>query len=276
MPLKERPQNSHKGTFGKILNIAGSKKYSGAAILSSLAALKTGAGYLTLACPENVVASVSSYTPDITFLPLKVLDNGSIEEENIEFLTEKINEYNVVSIGCGLTCEKSVENLVLNLLTSIKIPAVIDADGLNILANSDFNKFDFPSVITPHPKELSRLLNIGVEKIQNSREEYCIKVAEKYNTVCVLKGHNTVISNGKDVYINKSGNSSLAKAGSGDVLTGIISSFIAQGYAIFQAAVLGVYLHGLCGEIASKELTEYSVLASDLIKYIPFGIKKLM
>ena len=115
-----------------------------------------------------------------------------------------------------------------------------------------------------------------VEKIQNNREEYCMLAAEKFNTICVLKGHNTVVSDGNDVYINKTGNSSLAKAGSGDVLTGVISGFAAQGYTLFQSAVLGVYLHGLCGEIASQDLTEYSVLASDLLKYIPFGIKNLM
>jgi len=270
LPLPTRPQQSHKGTFGKILNIAGSKRYSGAAVLSSLSALKTGAGYVTLACPENIITSVASYTPDITFLPLKT-DN---EKENIKIISEVINNYNVVSLGCGLTRDESVRKLITELLKILKIPTVIDADGLNIIADSDAKHFNFPSVITPHPKELSRLLRIETEEIQKDREKYCIFAAKEYNTICVLKGHNTVVSDGKDVYINESGNSSLAKAGSGDILTGIISGFAAQGCTLFKSAVLGVYLHGICGEAAGEELTEYSVLASDLLNYIPFGIKK--
>jgi len=273
LPVPARVQNSHKGTFGKVLNIAGSKKYSGAAVLSSLSALKTGAGYVTLACPSCIVPSVASYSPDVTFLPLDFSENSA---DSISDVFKSVNTYNVVSLGCGLTCDISVKNFVLKLLEEIRVPSVIDADGLNILSDSGISHFDFPSVITPHPKELSGLLKISVEEIQKDREKYCVAAANKYNAVCVLKGHNTVVSDGKDIYINKTGNSSLAKAGSGDVLTGIISGLTAQGCSLFQAAVLGVYLHGLAGELASLDLTEYSVLASDLLKYIPYAIKKLI
>lgn len=274
--LPERPLNSHKGTFGRILNIAGSKKYSGAAVLSSLSALKSGAGYVTLACHESVISSVSSYTPDITFLPLRIATNNFSCEENVRTILEKISGYNVLAVGCGLTTEKFVSEFVLKLFPNVKIPTVIDADGLSIIAENDFGKFEFPSVITPHPKELSRLMNTDVGEIQNDREKYCREAALKYNTICVLKGHNTVVSDGEKVYINFSGNSALSKAGSGDVLTGLISGFAAQGCSLFDAAVLGVYIHGVCGELAAEDLTEYSVLASDLLTYIPNAIKKLL
>ena len=269
LPVPKRPRNSHKGTFGKVLNIAGSKRFSGAAVLSSLAVLKTGAGYVTLACPEEIVSSVASYSPDITFFPL----DFSVENNNF---SELICSYDALSLGCGLTAELSVTNFVLSLLKEIQVPSVIDADALNILADSEIKNFDFPAVMTPHPKELSRLMRVSIEDIQNNREEYCVIAAKKYNAVCVLKGHNTVVSDGKDVYINTTGNSALAKAGSGDVLTGIISGLAAQGCSMFQAAVLGVYLHGISGELASYDMTEYSVLASDLLKYIPFAIKKII
>lgn len=276
LKLPKRPQNSHKGTFGKILNIAGSKKYSGAAILSSLSALKAGAGYVTLACHENIISSVSSYTPDITFLPLKIATNNFSCEENVKTILDKIGSYNVLSVGCGLTTEKFVSEFVMKILQNMKIPAVIDADALNIIAVNDNVKFDFPSVITPHPKELSGLLKTDIEEILKDREKYCQKAALKYNTICVLKGQNTVISDGVNLYVNFTGNSALAKAGSGDVLTGLIAGFAAQGCPMFQAAVLGVHIHGLCGELAGEDLTEYSVLASDLLTYIPQAIKKLM
>lgn len=276
LKLPERPENSHKGTFGKILNIAGSKNYSGAAILSSLSALKSGAGYLTLACPESIVSSVSSYSPDITFLPLKEEKGDSFYLNNIKLISQKLNEFDVLSVGCGLTTDENVSKFLLKVLENTKIPTVIDADALNIISKYEVEKLNISSIITPHPKELSRLLKTDVQIIQSNRENYCKAAAIKYNTICVLKGHNTVISDGNNIYINHTGNSSLAKAGSGDVLTGIISGFLAQGCSFFQAAVLGVYIHALCGELASVDLTEYSVLASDLLNYIPKAIKKLM
>jgi len=273
LPLPLRPQNSHKGTFGKVLNIAGSKRYSGAAVLSSISVLRAGAGYVTLACPEEIISSVSSYSPDITFFPLNF---RAVSNETNNLFFKSVNDYSVVSLGCGLTCDFEVKSFVADLIDKIKIPTVIDADGLNILASSDVDVFTFPSVITPHPKELSKLMGVEISEIQKNREKFCISASKKYNSVCVLKGHNTVVSDGEEVYINQTGNSSLAKAGSGDVLTGIIAGFAAQGCSVFQAAVLGVYLHGLCGELAGAELTEYSVLASDLLNYIPYAVKKLL
>lgn len=278
----KRIQNSHKGTFGKILNISGSKNYSGAAILSSLAALKAGAGYVTLACPDIIVKSIASYTPDITFLPLKSTYIGSISSENTNSVLNSIKGYDVISIGSGLTTNEETKKFVIELLNKIEKPIVIDADALNIIASENITNIPKNSIITPHPKELSRLLNVSVEEIQTNREKYAIIGAEKYNTIMVLKGHETIVTDGKNIYINRTGNSALAKAGSGDVLTGITAGITAQIKKpmpedfLFFVATNSVFLHGIAGELASKDLTEYSVLASEQIKYIPQAIKKIL
>ena len=192
---------------------------------------------------------------------------------------KKLNDFSVILIGCGLGQGLKAKNLFKKVIKKLKntdIPVVIDADGLNILAGL---KLDLPKniIITPHPLEASRLLGVRVEEVLNDLECSAKKLSGKYKCVTVLKTHRTVICN-KDltIHINEHGNSSLAKAGSGDVLAGIISGLIAQGMDIFEGAKLGVYLHSRAGEIASEELTEYSVLASDLPKYIHKAIKELL
>lgn len=278
----KRIQNSHKGTFGRILNISGSQNYSGAAILSSLSALKSGAGYVTLACPDVIVKSIASYSPDITFIPLKSTAIGSISKENTNSVIHRIKDFDIISIGSGLTTNEETKSFILELLKNIEKPIVIDADALNIIASENIKNVPKNSIMTPHPKELSRLLNISVEEIQANREKFAIIGAEKYNTVMVLKGHETVVTDGKNIYINKTGNSALAKAGSGDVLTGITAGIAAQMKKnmpenfLFYVATNSVFLHGMAGELASKDLTEYSVLASEQIKYIPQAIKKIL
>ena len=154
---------------------------------------------------------------------------------------------------------------------------VIDADAINVLSKSELSSFPSDSVITPHPVELSRLINTPVKDIQNDRIKYAKLTAEKFGCCVVLKGNQTVVCTKElEVFVNTSGNSALAKAGSGDVLTGIISGLMAQGVSVENAAKLGVYLHGLCGELASQDLSLYSVLATDQIDYIPQAIKKIL
>lgn len=263
--LPKRPENSHKGTFGQVLNIAGSDFYTGAAYFSSISALKVGCGLVTLSSAETVLRTVSALCPDIILIPL-----NKIKKENI------IN-FQTISIGCGLSKEKKAINIfkkIVNLLKNSQIPIVIDADGLNILSGLKNNNLPFNTILTPHPKELSKLLEVSVENILEKPEFWIKKCCEKYNCTTVLKLHKTIIAdNNGNFYINDTGNSALAHGGSGDVLCGMISGFLAQGMEIFNACCLGVYLHGLSAEIASKDLTEYSTLASDLISYIPKAIK---
>ena len=271
--IPERQENSNKSTFGRVLNIAGSSFYPGAAFLSSISALKTGCGYVSLACIKSLIHVIASMVPEITYIPLKENRLGSIDSDNE---IKQLLTFNVVSLGCGITTNDSTKSFILNLLPKIsdRQKLIIDADGINILAmhKGEINLKD--AVITPHPKELSRLLNVSVAEINDNREKYARITSQTYECITVLKGKNTIVTNGDKIYINQTGNSALAKAGTGDVLTGIIAGLLAQKVSSLNAAVAGVYLHGLAGDIASKDLSEYSVMASNIIDYIPFAIRE--
>ena len=262
--LPIRDENSNKGTFGKILNISGSDYMSGAAYLSSVSALKIGAGYVELASEERVLNAVAALCPEVVLAP-------------VEKIPELIKSSTVLLIGCGLSTDDKAREIFNSVIPS-KIPTVIDADGLNILAEND-EIFRYPQndiILTPHPKEASRLLNCSLDKVLENMEHSAKQISQKYNCITVLKSHRTIVTNGEKIYYNTTGNSALAKAGSGDVLAGIIAGLLAQKMNTFDAAVLGVYIHGLAGDLAKEDLTAYGVLASDTIRYIPYAIKKLL
>jgi len=275
----KRIQNSHKGTYGHILNIAGSSQYQGAAYLSSISSLRTGAGYCMLASCSDVVNNVASMSPDLTFLDLGQSNYGTVPKEAIKYLSAVAN-YNVVSIGCGLGQVGGVDELIINFFKKNRTsytPIIIDADAINACASQKYFKFPLYSIITPHPMELSRLLGVDVKEIQQNRARWAWEASKELDCIVLLKGHETIISvPGGKIFLNHTGNSALAKAGSGDVLTGMIAGFCAQGLNLESAACCAVFLHGIAGEIASKNLSEYSVLASDLIKYIPLAIKAIL
>lgn len=263
--LPERDENSNKGTFGKILNISGSEYMTGAALLSSLAALRTGAGYVELASCKNVLNAVSYQAPEVVLAP-------------IEKIEEIIKNVTVLLIGCGLsTSTEAVEIFTKSIKFAIEynLPTVIDADGLNILANFPI-QLPKNVILTPHPKEASRLLTCSLDKILENMESSAKKISDKYKCITVLKSHKTIVFSQETIYHNTTGNSALAKAGSGDVLAGIIAGLLAQKMNIFDAATLGVYLHGLAGDLAKEYLSAYGVLASDTIRYIPLAIKNLL
>ena len=250
--LPNRDQFSNKGTFGKVLNIAGSKYMPGAAYLSSVSALKIGCGYCFLCSEESVLQTVANQTQNIVFVPHKDM-------------VKHIKTSNVLEIGCGLSTSMQAN-----------IPTIIDADGINILSEIKSIKLPNDIILTPHPKEASRLLKKPLEYIIANLEESAKEISKKYNCITVLKSHHTIVcSKELEIYKNRTGNSSLAKAGSGDVLTGIISGLISQKMDLFEAAKLGVYLHGMSGELASKNLSEYSVMAEDIINYLPNAILEL-
>ncbi len=278
--LPKRELDSNKGSFGKVLNIAGCVNYQGAAYLSSLAPLKVGAGLVTLASIERVINNLASSSPWITFFQLRDESNKCIASDAFVDLMSVIDDYDVVSVGCGLSDDIHVCSFVQKLLSylcSIDKKVVLDADALNIISKLGIKDLPKNSIITPHPMELSRLLGISVQDIQDDRVRAAILASEKFNCCIVLKGQGSIIAfpDGQ-IYKNTTGNSALAKAGSGDVLTGIISGFLAQGLSVKEATLLSVYLHGLCGELASQELTEYSVLATEQIEYIPCALKHIM
>lgn len=278
--MPQRPQQSNKGTFGKVLNIAGSIEYQGAAYLSSVAPLKTGAGLVTLATIEPLINNLAGNCPWVTFYPLRDYYKKCIASDAFGDVLNIIENYNVLSVGPGLSDTAATNAFVDDLIKYLNKnnkKTVIDADAINVLSKSELSSFPSDSVITPHPVELSRLINTPVKDIQNDRIKYAKLTAEKFGCCVVLKGNQTVVcTKDLEVFVNTSGNSAIAKAGSGDVLTGIISGLMAQGVSVENAAKLGVYLHGLCGELASKDLTLYSVLATDQIDYIPQAIKKIL
>lgn len=278
MPL--RSDVSNKGTYGKVLNIAGSLFYQGAAFLASVTPLKVGAGLVTLASIEPVINNMVSLSPCVTLFPLNSCENKCIDRSAIEQIAGILEQYNTISIGPGLSTLPAVSNFILKLIHSLcnaDKKVVLDADALNIIAALNVSALPKNTVITPHPMELSRLLGVSLDDIQHDRIRYSLMAVDKFDCTIVLKGHNTIVATQeKEVFINTSGNSALAKAGSGDVLTGIVSGLLAQGLGIKEASILGVYMHGLCGEIASETLTQYSVLSTDLIDYIPVAIKKIL
>ncbi len=266
MPTRE--QNSNKGTFGKVLNFCGSENYIGAAYLATISSLKVGAGFSALATVQSVINSVSSLLPEAVYLT---------REQGIE----KINEHSVILIGCGLGTKEDSKILLESVFTKIKpkTPIIIDADGLNLISTGLMPPKG--AIITPHPVEASRLLGVSVNYILDNLEATAKALSVKYDCTTVLKNHETVIcSRDLKTFINRHGNSALAKSGSGDVLAGIIAGLVAQGVNkgvnSFEACKLGVYLHSRAGEIASEELTEYSVLASDLPKYLHLAIKEIL
>lgn len=281
MHIPNRPAESNKSTFGNVLNIAGSVNYRGAAYLSSASALRAGAGYVTLAAIPTVIDSVAPLLPDAVFLPLPQKD-FTISKEALPLIEERLSTGAVCALGCGIgsmnNAPDDVTELVestLDLILRKQNFAVLDADGLNRLSLLK-KKFQFKKrvVMTPHPKELSRLMHADLESILKDRIGSACEASQKFDAIVLLKGHRTVIADGNRYRINETGNSALAKAGSGDCLTGVIAGFLAQKMEPFDAAVLGAKIHGLAGELASQELSEYGVLASDLPKYIARALRK--
>lgn len=264
--LPKRIENSNKSTYGRVLNIAGSDYMSGAAYLSSVSALKVGCGYCFLCSSERVIDAIAAQTQNIVFLPYTQL-------------LETMKTADVVEIGCGLSqsplAVEIFERVIDNISADTKL--LIDADGLNILAKNPtkFLERNLKSVIlTPHPKEAARLLGVSLEFVLSDITACARKISQKYHATVVLKTHKSVvISLSGEIYENNTGNNCMAKAGSGDVLAGMISGLWAQGLSDFEATVTGVYLHGLCGDLAKEKLTEYSVMADDLISFIPSAIK---
>jgi yjeF C-terminal region, hydroxyethylthiazole kinase-related len=280
--LPPRSEDSNKATFGRVLNVAGSVNYRGAACLSSIAALKVGAGYATLACPVTVADSITSFVPDIVTIPLET-NGGSIARKECRKVLAALPGYTVLSVGCGLfsmgSVNRNVKDFFRDLISGVREtekPVIIDADGLTILAESQPLLLPAKTVLTPHPKELSRLLGISTEAVQADRAACVLAAARRFSATVVLKGHLTVISDGESVFVNGTGNSALAKAGTGDILTGMVSGFCAQGLAPREAACLAVYLHGLAGDLARDDLSAYSVLASDLLRFIAPAIRTLL
>ncbi len=278
--LLQRKPDAHKGDFGHILILAGSPRFSGAAVLCSEAALRTGAGLVTLGIPQSLNSAMIKIKPkEAMTLPLPETKEGTLSFAGYKKIEDFLKDVDVLAVGPGLGRDKSTQNLVRKLIMKRDEPLVIDADGLNALRGY-LAKLQAPSsklqekILTPHPGEMAGLLGISIKKVQNNRKAIAQKFAKDYKVTVVLKGHHTVVADYKgNLYINRTGNPGMATAGSGDVLTGMIAAFLGQGLTAFGAAKYAVYLHGLAGDLAAKEKTQISLIASDIIVKIPEAIK---
>ena len=267
--MPSRPQRSNKGTFGRVLCICGSHGMAGAAYLSAKAALRTGAGLVEILTPE------CNRTVLQTLLPEAIVTTYDPECISEEIIDSALSRASAVVCGCGIGISATSRRLLARVLRGCEKPMVLDADALNLISrNPSLLKYARGKIITPHPAEHSRLTGKDVSEITEDISTECYAFAKKHSLTCVLKDHNTAVSDGSErVYINKSGNSGMATAGSGDVLAGIIGGILSQNrdsaLTNLQVASLGVYIHGLAGDAAALSVGEYSLIASDIIEALP-------
>lgn len=273
-----RQPEANKKDFGHVFVIAGSAGYTGAAYLTSQAAILSGSGLVTLAAGKSIYPILASKLTEVMVKPFFETRDSSLsllaERELLNFM----QDCDCMAIGPGISRNKDTQALVRNIIPKIDKPAVLDADGLNAIAGyvEILKKAKSALVLTPHPGELARLIDKDVAEIQNDRKNIAINFAHQYNIVLVLKGHQTVVAspNG-EYYINSTGNAGMATGGTGDCLTGMVASFIGQGIEPFNAAILAVYFHGLAGDAAAKEKGLLSLIATDLLNKLPEVLKKL-
>jgi NAD(P)H-hydrate epimerase len=270
--LEKRPIDGHKGTFGKVLIVGGSAGFGGAAALAGMAALRSGAGLVRVAVPASVLPVVAGHNPCYTTLALPENAQGQMTSKAAIVLGPLLADHDVAAFGPGAGTGKGVRDTLLSLLAVEGLKLVIDADGLNVLAQGggaggwlDKKKADV--VLTPHPGEMKRLwTSVFREPLPEDRQECAARFAEKTSTIIALKGAGTVVTDGRGVYVNTSGNPGMATAGSGDVLTGVIAALAGQDLSLFDAAVLGVFVHGLAGNIAAAVHGQVSLIATDIIE----------
>jgi ADP-dependent NAD(P)H-hydrate dehydratase / NAD(P)H-hydrate epimerase len=277
--LSRKNPNVHKNDFGHVLILAGSQRFLGAAALSSLAAMRAGAGLVTVGVPRSLNAALQKkISPVIMTLPLEETKEGTLAITAFKTIQKHLNQFDVIALGPGLTTHPSTSRLIIKIISTFAKPFVIDADGLNIVSQKPeiLSLTSTPKILTPHPGEMARLTKLTKSTIEGNRNQTASGFAKKYHCTLLLKGPKTVVasSEGK-IYINTTGNPGMAKAGSGDVLTGIIAAFRAQGLDDFTAATLGAYVHGLAGDLAAKTKTRLSMIATDTIDNIPQAVKSL-
>lgn len=281
--LPKRTEDMHKGSCGRLLVAAGSKNMVGAGCMTTMSALRCGCGLVTLAVPECIQPVAAAKLTEVMTYPLKCKDGfaaAGAEKDIIEY----IESSNTLAIGPGMGKSDGVKSLLKAFVQkSSSAPCVIDADGLNVLSqnldilkNVKSNTNQTNIILTPHPKEMERLCGYEIPKDDESRIAAATDFAAKYNVIVLLKGNRSVIASPKGaVHINESGNNGMATAGMGDVLTGVISSFCAQGINPYIAAVLGAFIHGLAGDIAAEDKGVFGMIAGDVIEALPYAIKLL-
>jgi len=274
--LFERELDSHKGDYGHLFIIGGSPGLTGAVCLSGLAALRSGCGLATIGIPESLNQIIEIKLTEVMSFSLPETKEHTFSASALtktqKFIKGKADG---VVIGPGISLKTETQQFVKKIIQITEKPLVIDADAIKIISSdiSILKKKKTPAILTPHPGEMGYLIKKPTSEIQKDRVNCAKKFASEFGVIVILKGYKTIITDGKNIHINLTGNSGMATAGSGDVLSGIIGSFLVQGIDPFQSAKLGVHIHGLAGDLAAKEIGETSLIASDLIEYFPHVFK---
>lgn len=274
--LPARSRETHKGDYGKVALVGGSRGMAGSIYLSSIASLRTGSGLVYTVVPDSISTVMEIKSVENIVIPVSDGGRGHLNKLD-HMLVDKLCGVDAIGIGPGMSKNKDTVEFLRDLLGAVDKPYVIDADGINNLSSlkEEVRSLNRKIVITPHLAELSRFLEVPIGEIKKKREEYAEFAAKTYGLIVVLKGENTIVTDGINTYINKTGNPGMATAGSGDVLTGIIASLIGQGHDLFEASRIGVYIHGLAGDLARLQIGEYGMIASDIVSYIPKAIKRV-
>jgi NAD(P)H-hydrate epimerase len=276
--LPRRAPDGHKGTYGKVLVVAGSRTMSGAAVLCGRAALRGGAGLVQVACPADVQPVVAAGNPCYTTFPIRQHADGAFSEGAADEVVELGRAATVLAVGPGLGRAPDVAALVRELLAELpQLPAVTDADALNVLSpfGDESRGRPAPLVLTPHPGEFARLTGRSAPETPRERQEQAVGFAARFGVVVVLKGAGTVVTDGARVYVNPTGNPGMATGGAGDVLTGLTAALIGQRLPAFDAAVLGAWVHGRAGDLAAATLGQTGLTATDLIDHLPTAFREL-
>ncbi len=277
--LPIRPFNAHKYSCGKIFALVGSPGLTGAATMSTLSAMKVGAGAVIAGIPESLSPVLETKLTEVMKLPLPETNEHTIGWNALDLIEEYMDWADVLIIGPGLSKNYETKQVILSVIKKLDKKAVIDADGLNALVGNlnILKSLNTEIVLTPHPGEFSRLTDLPVEKIEREKIDVARNFAVEYGVVLVLKGDTTVIASPEgEVFINSTGNPGMATAGSGDVLTGMIAGFMGQGLSAVDSAICGVYLHGLAGDLARDKIGELPMMAMDILNMIPDAIQKVM
>jgi NAD(P)H-hydrate epimerase len=270
--LPPRPTEGHKGTFGRVLVIAGSVGMTGAAALAGRAALRAGSGLVRVATSRSALPIVAAIEPCFTTLPLAEDGDGRISTKALHAILNAVQDNDVIAVGPGLGQSADLRSIIETLVQQEGALLLIDGDGLNNLSRLG----DWPKkcraqvVLTPHPGEMKRLWSgLFRDEMPKDRQEAAARVAQATGAVVALKGAGTVVTDGRQVYINATGNPGMATAGSGDVLTGVTAALMGQDLGRLDATILGVYLHGMAGDIASNRLGQISLIATDILDALP-------
>jgi NAD(P)H-hydrate epimerase len=275
-----RKSDTYKGDYGKILVLAGSRGMTGAAYLCSLSALRAGAGLVYLGVAQDLVPVMEIKLTEVIIIPLPQTKDVTLSIEAFAKIKEIVNRVEYLVIGPGLSRNSSTTRLIRKIIKEIDRPVLLDADGVNALSEGVEllkNRKNDSFILTPHPGEFSRLLKLPISEIREQKEELAKKFVSKFKLTLVLKGHHTIVASPDGrFYINTSGNPGMATAGSGDVLAGVIAGLRVQGLDDFQAAMLGVYIHGLAGDISARDKTEISLTSGDILNSISLAFRQLV